>query len=166
VRWRTSWQPARVYTACTPADPGRAGSHWLRSEACRVPAAQKLVLVEQSCCESYVAAAAWAVLRSLPRLGTLLNVEHQNMHVHRKHEHYILLVPNHLRITAQQSSDHLGLRGRRWSLTSARQAKHSEWWPSGDDLLRGNMRSGWLSLHRWQHFSPLPAVSDGWLLSC
>jgi hypothetical protein len=63
-------------------------------------------------------------------------------------------------------SCHLGLRGRRCSFTSERQRKHSEYLPSGDDLLSGNIRNGWRSLHRWQHFSLSVAVSDGCQLSC
>lgn len=63
---------------------------------------------------------------------------------------------------------HLDLLGSRSSFTSERHRKHREKRPSGDDLLRGNIRSGCLSLHRWQHFSsfPLPLLSDNVLSAC
>jgi hypothetical protein len=57
-------------------------------------------------------------------------------------------------------SCHLGLRAHLWACTTDRQTKHSMWRPSGDDLLSRNIRSRWLSLHRWQRFLPLAPVPD------
>ena len=131
-QWQTSWRPALPRTACTPAAPGWAGGHQLWPGACRVPAAP--VSAGNS-------AERAAVLRVSPglhsasrarllveRLGTVPTRQLSiitRMFVTETCFGVHLARARPMQSPHKTSSTHLGLRGRRWSFTFDRQAKHS-----------------------------------------
>ena len=164
-QWRTSRRPAPVCTACTPAAPGWAGGHRPLLGTCRlfngsnsVEQAAWLCVINSVTCsmlEPTIASSQQALC------GLLLRWKAK-----WAHRPDASLLHFHMLCSEAELSHHLALRGHRSAFTSERQRKHNEYLPSGDDLRRGNIRSGRLSSHRWQLFSLRLPVSECLLSSC